>query len=176
MFCQGATQSRRGAELLAQRVKPRRMERWRRYASSNRPVAATCPGDWGRACVSQRRSVAGRAALRRARVPTGEIKPWFHQHAGPWHEPARAQCLHPPDKWRYDARLGMPWKTPILRADTTTWRTRRALRGRGTRLGAPSSSQSRFDYETLWRRYVEGECSPWNPAGPRVSWRTMCWG
>jgi len=62
------------------------------------------------------------------------------------------------DKWQYDARFGMPWKSPILRSEYEN------MGGRAGRYGAPSPfgrsilvAPTAFDYETYWRRYVEGE-------------------
>lgn len=63
-----------------------------------------------------------------------------------------------PEKWRYDNRFGMPWKTPILRAEYEN------MGGRAGRYGAGHSfgrsilvAATPFDQETFWRRYVEGE-------------------
>ena len=63
-----------------------------------------------------------------------------------------------PEKWRYDSRFGMPWKTPILHAEYEN------MGGRGGRYGAGHAfgrsiliAATPFDLETLWRRYVEGE-------------------
>ena len=62
------------------------------------------------------------------------------------------------EKWRYDKRFGMPWKTPILRAEYEN------MGGRAGRYGSPMPfgrsilvAGTAFDQETLWRRYVEGE-------------------
>lgn len=62
------------------------------------------------------------------------------------------------DKWRYDTRLGMPWKTPILRAEYEN------MGGRAGRYGADHPfgrsiliAATPFDFDTFWRRYVEGE-------------------
>jgi len=62
------------------------------------------------------------------------------------------------DKWQYDARFGMPWKTPILRAEYEN------MGGRAGRVGscAPFGrsilvATTPFDEATLWRRYVDGE-------------------
>jgi helicase len=62
------------------------------------------------------------------------------------------------DRWRYDDRLGLPWKTPILRAEYEN------MSGRAGRYGAVKDfgrsvliATTPFDQETLWRRYVEGE-------------------
>lgn len=62
------------------------------------------------------------------------------------------------DKWQYDNRFGMPWKTPILRGEYENMGGRAGRYGSGTAFGrsillAPTP----FDCETLWRRYVEGE-------------------
>lgn len=62
------------------------------------------------------------------------------------------------DKWRYDARFGMPWRTPILRAEYENMGGRAGRYGSGKQFGrsiliAPTP----FDFETLWRRYVEGD-------------------
>jgi len=77
------------------------------------------------------------------------------------------------EKWRYDpphsgasgrGGFGMPWKTQILRAEYEN------MGGRAGRYGTDRSfgrsiliATSPFDYETLWRRYVEGECEPIEP-------------
>jgi ATP-dependent DNA helicase len=62
------------------------------------------------------------------------------------------------DKWHYDRRFGMPWKTPILRSEYENMGGRAGRCGAGLPFGrsilvAPTP----FDQETLWRRYVEGE-------------------
>jgi len=68
------------------------------------------------------------------------------------------------DKWRYDGRLGMPWKTPILRAEFDNMGGRAGRYGAGHDFGrAILIAASRFDFETLWRRYVDGECEPIDP-------------
>ncbi|NIA13543.1 MAG: DEAD/DEAH box helicase [Nitrospiraceae bacterium] len=69
-----------------------------------------------------------------------------------------------PDKWRYDNRLGMPWKTPILRAEYDNMGGRAGRYGAGHEFGRSILvATTPFDYETLWRRYVEGECEPIEP-------------
>lgn len=62
------------------------------------------------------------------------------------------------DKWRYDERLGTPWKTPILRSEFEN------MGGRAGRYGTQHEfgrsilvAATAFDREALWRRYVEGE-------------------
>jgi helicase len=68
------------------------------------------------------------------------------------------------DKWRYDSRLGMPWKTPILRAEYENMGGRAGRYGTGHRFGRSILvATTPFDAETLWRRYVEGECEPVEP-------------
>ncbi len=61
------------------------------------------------------------------------------------------------EKWQYDNRFGMPWKTPILRGEYENMGGRAGRYGSGKAFGrsiliAPTP----FDHETLWRRYVEG--------------------
>lgn len=68
------------------------------------------------------------------------------------------------DKWRYDSRLGMPWKTPILRSEYDNMGGRAGRFGAGHPFGRSFLiATSPFDMETLWRRYVEGECEPVEP-------------
>ena len=62
------------------------------------------------------------------------------------------------DKWRYDRRHGMPWKTPIQRGEYENMGGRAARCGSGVAFGrALLIAPTAFDQETLWRRYVEGE-------------------
>lgn len=61
------------------------------------------------------------------------------------------------EKWQYDTRFSMPWKTPILRSEYENMGGRAGRYGSGNAFGrsiliAPTP----FDHETLWRRYVEG--------------------
>jgi len=63
-----------------------------------------------------------------------------------------------PEKWRYDQRLGMPWKTPIQRGEYENMGGRAGRYGAGHAFGRSILiAASRYDEETLWRRYVEGE-------------------
>ena len=69
-----------------------------------------------------------------------------------------------PEKWRYDERLTMPWKTPLLRSEYEN------MGGRAGRYGANHPfgrailvATTPFDAETLWRRYIEGVCEPVAP-------------
>jgi helicase len=62
------------------------------------------------------------------------------------------------DKWRYDARFGMPWKAPIVRAEYEHMGGRAGRYGQGHEFGRSILiADTPFDAETLWRRYVEGE-------------------
>ena len=68
------------------------------------------------------------------------------------------------DKWRYDSRLGMPWKTPILRAEYENMGGRAGRYGAGHDFGRSILiATTPFDHETFWRRYIEGECEPIEP-------------
>ncbi|HOJ33411.1 MAG TPA: DEAD/DEAH box helicase [Candidatus Hydrogenedentes bacterium] len=61
------------------------------------------------------------------------------------------------EKWRYDSRFGMPWRTPILRAEFENMGGRAGRYGTSNAFGrAILVAESPFDAETLWRRYVEG--------------------
>ena len=62
------------------------------------------------------------------------------------------------DKWRYDKRFGMPWKTPILHGDYENMGGRAGRYSSGQAFGrAILIATSPFDRETLWRNYIEGE-------------------
>ncbi|MDZ4859337.1 MAG: DEAD/DEAH box helicase [Candidatus Hydrogenedentes bacterium] len=62
------------------------------------------------------------------------------------------------DKWQYDARFGMPWKTPILRSEYENMGGRAGRIGSGTPFGRSILvAMTPFDEATLWRRYVDGE-------------------
>lgn len=62
------------------------------------------------------------------------------------------------DKWRYDPRLGMPWKTPILRAEYENMSGRAGRYGAGYAFGRSILiATTPFDHETFWRRYIEGD-------------------
>ena len=69
-----------------------------------------------------------------------------------------------PDKWRYDSRLGMPWKTPILNTEYVNMSGRAGRYGSGHSFGRSIMiATTPFDVETFWRRYVEGECEQIDP-------------
>lgn len=62
------------------------------------------------------------------------------------------------DKWQYDRRFGMPWKTPILRSEYENMGGRAGRYGAGYPHGRSILvAASPFEAETLWRRYVEGD-------------------
>ena len=68
------------------------------------------------------------------------------------------------EKWRYDNRIGMPWKTPILRSEYENMGGRAGRFGVGHEFGRSILvAATPFDYETLRRRYVEGHCEPVEP-------------
>ena len=71
--------------------------------------------------------------------------------------PARNVFISP-DRWQYDDRVGMPWKTPILRAEYENMSGRAGRYGAGHGFGRSFLiAATPFDQETLWRRYIEGE-------------------
>ncbi|MBX7257550.1 MAG: DEAD/DEAH box helicase [Candidatus Hydrogenedentes bacterium] len=62
------------------------------------------------------------------------------------------------DKWRYDSRFGMPWKTPVLRSEYENMGGRAGRYGSGAPFGRSILiAMTPFDQATLWRRYIEGE-------------------
>lgn len=62
------------------------------------------------------------------------------------------------DKWQYDSRFGMPWKTPILRSEYENMGGRAGRYGTGAPFGRSILvAVTPFDETTLWRRYVDGE-------------------
>ncbi|MDQ1255735.1 MAG: box helicase, partial [Candidatus Hydrogenedentes bacterium] len=62
------------------------------------------------------------------------------------------------EKWRCDDRFGMPWKTPILHAEYENMGGRAGRYGAGYPFGrAILIAATPFDQETLWRRYIEGQ-------------------
>lgn len=68
------------------------------------------------------------------------------------------------DKWHFDRRIGVPWKTPIDRGEFENMGGR-AGRYRG---GAPFGrsilvAATAFDAETLWRRYIDSGSEPVEP-------------
>jgi helicase len=68
------------------------------------------------------------------------------------------------DKWRFDPRLDMPWKTPILHTEYENMGGRAGRFGAGHEYGrALLIAMTPFDQETYWRRYVEGEKEPIQP-------------
>ncbi len=62
------------------------------------------------------------------------------------------------DRWRYDTRLGLPWKSPISRAEYENMSGRAGRYGSGQAFGRSMLiALTPFDQETLWRRYIDGE-------------------
>lgn len=71
--------------------------------------------------------------------------------------PARNVFISP-EKWRYDERLDIPWKTPVLHHEYENMGGRAGRYGAGHAFGRSILiAASPFDFEALWRRYVEGE-------------------
>lgn len=63
-----------------------------------------------------------------------------------------------PEKWRYDERLDVPWKTPLLHHEYENMSGRAGRYGAGLPFGRSILiATSPFDFEALWRRYIEGE-------------------
>ncbi len=61
------------------------------------------------------------------------------------------------EKWRYDARLGMPWKAPVSHMEYENMGGRAGRLGMGSAFGrAILVASSPFEMELCWRRYVEG--------------------
>lgn len=69
-----------------------------------------------------------------------------------------------PEKWRYDERLDIPWKTPVLHHEYENMGGRAGRYGSGFPFGRSMLiASSAFDQEALWRRYIEGEREPIEP-------------
>lgn len=69
-----------------------------------------------------------------------------------------------PEKWRYDERLDIPWKTPVLHHEYENMGGRAGRYGSGFPFGRSMLiAASAFDHEALWRRYIEGEREPIEP-------------
>lgn len=68
------------------------------------------------------------------------------------------------EKWRYDPRLDIPWKAPLLRMEYENMGGRAGRYGAGHDFGRSILvATTPFDQETLWRRYIEGEREPIAP-------------
>lgn len=62
------------------------------------------------------------------------------------------------EKWCYDERLGMPWKTPVLHMEYENMGGRAGRFGAGHAFGRSILvASSPFEQEACWRKYVEGE-------------------
>lgn len=69
-----------------------------------------------------------------------------------------------PEKWRYDERLDVPWKTPLLHHEYENMSGRAGRYGGGMAFGRSLLiATSPFDFEALWRRYIDGEREPIEP-------------
>ena len=62
------------------------------------------------------------------------------------------------EKWRYDARLDTPWKTPIYQGEYENMGGRAGRYGAGHDYGRSILiATTPFEQDTYWRRYVEGQ-------------------
>ena len=162
IFVKAKHESRRGAELLAMRVDlPAATE----ALDALRPLEPTRSRDalletlaHGVAFHNADLRPEERAIAERA-FRTGEAKVMVSTStlAVGLNLPAQNVFLTA-DKWRYDRRLDMPWKTPILRTEYENMSGRAGRYGAGHEFGRSILiAVTPFDQETFWRRYVEGE-------------------
>ena len=162
IFVKSKHESRRGAELLAQRVQlPAAEEALEALRDGEGTRARDCLLDTLSQGVGfhnadlapeERRIVeeAFRAGEVKVIVSTSTLAVGLNL-------PARNVFLTA-EKWQYDRRLDVPWKTPILHAEYENMGGRAGRYGAGHEYGrAILIATTPFDEETLWRRYVEGE-------------------
>lgn len=162
VFVKSRHESRRGAELLAQRIHGE-------AAAEAIDALRECEPTRSRDCLMETLaqgvgfhnadlSPGERAIVERA-FRRGEIRVMVSTAtlAKGLNLPAHNVFMIP-EKWRYDSRFEMPWKAPILRGEYENMGGRAGRYGAGAPFGrsilvAPTA----FDYERLWRQYVEGE-------------------
>ena len=162
IFVKAKHESRRGAQLLAQRLDlpaaSEGMEALRRLEGTHSRDALLEVLGSGVAFHNGDLSPAERRAVEEA-FRAGEVRVLVSTStlAEGMNLPARNVFIAS-DKWQYDRRFGMPWKTPILRSEYENMGGRagryKAAGGFGRSILIASTP---FDEETLWRRYVEGE-------------------
>jgi len=168
IFVKAKHESRRGAELLADRVSHPaaedviealgRLEPTRSRDGLMRTLGSGVAFHNADLSPEERRLVEQgfRAGAIRVLVSTSTLAIGMNL-------PAR-NVFMAPEKWRYDERFGMPWKTPILCSEYENMGGRAGRYGVGHPFGrAILIGSTQFDYETLWRRYVEGEREPIEP-------------
>ena len=168
IFVKAKHESRRGAELLARRVALpaatealealQRLEATRARDSLLETLAAGVAFHNADLAPEERRIVerAFRCGEVKVMVSTSTLAVGMNL-------PAQNVFLSA-DKWRYDKRLDMPWKTPILRTEYENMSGRAGRYGTGQEFGRSILvATTPFDQETFWRRYVEGECETIEP-------------
>lgn len=168
IFVKAKHESRRGAELLADRLRLpaadeaiaalRRREPTRSRDALIETLGAGVAFHNADMSPEERGIVehAFRAGAIKVMVSTSTL-------AAGMNLPARNVFLSA-EKWRYDQRLGIPWKTPLLRAEYENMSGRAGRYGAGHAFGrSVLIAATPFDQETLWRRYVEGEREPVEP-------------
>lgn len=168
IFVKAKHESRRGAELLAQRVNrpaaPQALEALKTLEPSRSRDCLANTLNTGVAFHNADLSPDERRVVEQA-FRSGEINVLVSTStlAIGMNLPARNVFISA-DKWRYDNRFGMPWKAPILRSEYENMGGRAGRYGAGHAFGRSILVASTpFDRETLWRRYIEGEREPITP-------------
>ncbi len=162
IFVKAKHESRRGAELLKDRLhEPAATEAVEKLrgleATRSRDALIECMNQgvaFHNADLSQAERLVVEEAFRK-----GEVKLMISTStlAVGLNMPARNVFLTP-EKWRYDQRLDMPWKTPILHTEYENMGGRAGRYGAGHAFGRSILvAATPFDFETLWRRYIQGE-------------------
>ncbi|MEI7529650.1 MAG: helicase-related protein, partial [Elusimicrobiota bacterium] len=168
VFVKAKQESRRAAEVLSQRVSlPAAQEtietlRGLESTRSRNGLLDTCSN--GVAFHNADLATEEREAVEMG-FRAGEIKVIVSTStlAAGMNLPARSVFISA-EKWRYDDRLNMPWKTPILRSEYENMGGRAGRFGAGHAFGRSILvAATPFDRESLWRRYVEGEREPIEP-------------
>jgi len=162
VFVKAKHESRRGAELLAERIAQpaasRAIERLRSIEGTRCRDALLETLATGVAFHNADLSPDERETVEQA-FREGEVRVMVSTStlAVGMNLPARNVFITP-EKWRYDQRLDMPWKTPILHMEYENMGGRAGRYGAGHAFGRSILiATSPFEQETLWRRYVEGE-------------------
>ncbi len=161
IFVKAKHESRRGAELLAERLSlppaDRTLERLRTLESTHSRDKLHETLASGVAFHNADLSPEERRIVEEG-FRQGEVKVMVSTStlAAGMNLPAQ-NVFMTSEKWQYDTRFGMPWKTPILRSEYEN------MGGRAGRYGSDAAfgrsiliAPTPFDFETLWRRYVEG--------------------
>jgi len=69
-----------------------------------------------------------------------------------------------PDKWQYDTRFGIPWRTPITFGEYENMSGRAGRLADGVTFGrSVLVAGSPYERDVLWRRYIEGRPEPLTP-------------